>query len=69
MSSSAVFIIVVVTVGSVLIVISMIVRRKMSAGFGMGKSPDPFEHVNPTMNLSPAKSVDDDGEFKEVHMI
>ena len=69
MSSSAVFIIVVVTVGSVLIVISMIVRRKMSAGSGMGKSPDPLEHVNPTMNLSPAKSLDDDGEFKEVHMI
>lgn len=69
MSSSAVFIIVVVTVGSLLIVVSMVIRRKMSAGFGRGKSPDPFEHVNTTMNLSPAKSIDDDGEFHEVHMI
>jgi hypothetical protein len=47
----------------------MVIRRKMSAGFGRGKSPDPFEHVNTTMNLSPAKSIDDDGEFHEVHMI
>mmetsp|Transcript_29500 Transcript_29500/g.63906 ORF Transcript_29500/g.63906 Transcript_29500/m.63906 type:complete len:615 (-) Transcript_29500:236-2080(-) len=67
MSGTGIFIIVVVVIASVLIIASIVVRRRYSASWRHGKQPD--IRMAPTANLSPAKSIDDDGEFKEVHMI
>ena len=64
LSGVAIFFIVAVTLGAVLLVAAVIIRRKGVAS--KGQVPP---HLDPNVNLSPAKTTGDDGEMEEVYMI
>jgi len=63
-SGVAIFFIVAVTLGAVLMVAAVVIRRRGASG--KGRVP---HHVDPSVNLSPAKAAGDDGELEEVYMI
>ena len=75
MGAAGTFVIVVVAIGCILIAGVMVMRSgiggRISLASPLKKSPTKSIHdtFSSEDNLSPARSLDDDGEFKEVHMI
>ena len=64
LSGVAIFFIVAVTLGAILLVAAVIIRRR-----GVSSKGHAPPHLDPNVNLSPVKTTGDDGEMEEVYMI